>query len=197
MSSDKQADQALALFRTFMGEVPAKSIESAAAPAGGGEGVGITTPHPYYHVSGVEVLKGVLAGAERLVGYQSVIFEGERAVEAPIASPQGEEMSYVASWTPEAAAALNDAMAIAESFGRDTSNFAVVTVPEVGFNAVWLRDQHELVPLATTKTRGSLDPRRIYSEEEVIDSLRGPLSERITGPEGGGADDELEEPPMA
>lgn len=197
MAIDKQAEQALALFRSFRSEESARSFDAAAAPTGGGEESGVTVPHPYYHVSGADILNGSLAGAEKLVGYQSLIFEGQRAMEAPIASSEGEGMGYVASWTSEAAAALNEAVGIAESAGRDMSDFAVVTVPEVGFNAVWLREQHELIPLATTLARSSLDPTRIYSEEEVIERLREPLSERITSPVGGGEDDELEEPPMA
>jgi hypothetical protein len=54
-----------------------------------------------------------------------------------------------------------------------------------------------LCPLAMTRASSSFDPGRIYSEEEVIDRLQEPLSKRITGPFGGGAEDDLEEPPMA
>ncbi len=130
-------------------------------------------------------------------GYQSVIFQGDEPIEAPIAEPAGETVSYLASWASEVAIALNDALRVAEDQGRDTRDFAVLTVPEVGFTAVWLRHQHELVPMATSRTRDALDPSRIYSEDEVIESLRRPLSERLSAPQGGAAEGELTEPPTA
>lgn len=198
MASDKYAGRALALFRTYVQQEQASSADTAAPPVGGRGEMAITTPHPYYLVSGDAVLSGRLAGAEKLAGYQSIVFQGERAVEAPIAEPEGEEeVSYLGSWSPDTAAALDDAIRVAEEHGRDAHDFAVVTIPEVGFTGVWLRDRHEIVPMATPIARSALDPRRIYTEDEVIEHLREPLSERLDTPTGGGAEGELEEPPEA
>ena len=185
MATEKQTDQTMALFRALVDRQkwPAAETEAeAVAPVGGGAPTAVTTPHPYYYVSGDAVLEGRLSGAETLAGYQSIVFHGDQPVGAPIAAPAGEEMNYVSSWAAGAAEALNAALKVAEENGRDASNFAVVTIPEVGFSAVWLRDQHEFIPIAITRTRSSLDPNRVYGEEEVIELLHEPLRVRLTSP---------------
>lgn len=197
MANENHMAQALELFRSFAGQERSENFAAAEAPVGGQGERTVTVPHPYYLVGGDSVLKGSLEGAERLAGYQSIIFQGDQPVEAPIAELAGEGISYLASWTPETALALNGALRVAEDQKRDTHDFAVVTVPEVGFTAVWLRQRHELVPMATNRNRGALDPSRIYSEAEVIEALRGPLEERLNIPRGGSAEEELTEPPTA
>ena len=191
MANEKQTEQTLALFRSLVEQrkwPTAVAGAEADATAGGETFMAMTTPHPYYFVSGDAVLAGRLSGAETLAGYQSLVFQGDLPVGAPIAAPAGEEMSYVASWEAGAAEALNNALKVAEENGRDASDFAVMTVPEVGFSAVWLRDRHELIPMAITQTRSSLDPNRVYSEEEVIKLLHEPLNKRLSAPAEPAAD---------
>lgn len=187
MEDEKQAKQTLELFQSLVEQRkwPTAIAEAGAEANAAAEGtalIAVTTPHAYYMVSGEAVLEGRLSGAETLVGYQSIVFHGDRPVGAPIAAAAGEEMSYVTSWAAGAAEALNDALRVVEEQGRDASDFAVLTVPEVGFRAVWLREQHELVPMGITRTRSSLDPSRVYSENEVIELLKDPLNERLNVP---------------
>src|SRR5262245_14214782 len=94
MASETQAREAWELFRKYLQQDQAPGLENAEPPVGGQVVTAITEPHPYFLVSGESVLNGRLAGAEKLAGYQSIVFQGESAVEAPIAEPKGESMSY-------------------------------------------------------------------------------------------------------
>lgn len=198
MANEKQPEQTLALFRELIERqkwpatragVAANALANREAPTA------VTTPHPYYLVSGTAVLEGRFSGAETLTGYQSIVLQGGQPVGAPIAAPSGEDMSYAASWGAGAAEALNEALQVAEQNGRDASDFAVVTVPEAGFSAVWLRDRHELVPIVAARRRSALDPHRIYTEEQVIELLHNPLSKRLRNAEKFAADSLSEKPP--
>jgi hypothetical protein len=180
---EKHVNAASALFRDIVGRDDALTRMKTELPGAAAPVRRISLPHPYYFIDGGAVLRGQFAGAERMTGYQSVVVEGEAPTEVLVASMTGDTMAYAAAWPRRAAEALTEALRVAERNGIHDTEFAVVTVPEVAFNAVWFRTRAQLVPLRLNTKKSGLDPERVYSEGEVIERLQAPLRARfaITG----------------
>ena len=198
MKNIKEISETLTLFRNMLANEVPRSITADVEGGAASAETAVTEPHPYYVVSGQDVLEGMLSEKAELKGYQSLVYEGDRPVEAPIAAYGQNQMEYAAAWPADASLALQEAIRVAEADGRDAGEFAVINVPEVGFTAVWLQQSNEFVPLDLARTRGSLDPSSIYAESDVIKWLHDPLAERLA-PEGGAGSREAvpTKPPIA
>ncbi len=182
MTNDEQIESTMRLFQDLIQrEAVSAPAHAPAAAAGPAPARRISTPHPWYVVSGTAVVQGKFGDAAQLAGYQSLVLEDEDPVEVLLAAPSGDTMTYTAAWPASAARAFTTALQVAEDHGIN-DDFATVTVPEAGLIALWFRERRELIPLALGEEQGAqaLEPEHVYQETDVIERLRGPLQARFS-----------------
>lgn len=177
MTNDERIESTMRLFQDLIQRDAVSLPPVPAAAAGPAPARQISTPHPWYVVSGTAVVDGQFGDAAQFAGYQSLVLEDDEPVEVLLAAPSGETMTYTAAWPSSAARAFTTALQAAEDYGIN-DDFAAVTVPEAGLVAVWFREREELIPLALGAH--ALEPNHLYQEADVIQRLREPLRARFS-----------------
>jgi hypothetical protein len=135
----------------------------------------LTEPHALLVIPLPAILEGKFSAAAQAIGWQTIVYDGDRAREAPIGASAGDSVEYAGSWLPEAIEAVEKALSLAEN----EEDFAVVTVPEIGLTTIWLRESQRFIPVDFGRRVAGLDPQRAYTEGELLEHVRPAVVDRL------------------
>lgn len=110
----------------------------------------LTKPHPSYIVHSAVLLSSEFPFNGRHVGWQSFLIDGETPVALMEAAVDAMGRLYVVSTIEgDLPGTLVTALSDAERAGRiaEDGDYAVVSVPQIGLNALWLPDARQLISI--------------------------------------------------
>jgi hypothetical protein len=146
--------------------------------------ISVSAPHRVYFVGADDVAAGKLLGAARLTGWRYIVLAREKPLFAA-------ELSFVAEGKPLEFSHTNAGPYVVgtikgvrvaeglEDIRAGDFELRLLEVPSLSLNALWLHAEGRdfLLPMPPAPTE--LTPYHLYTEEEVLGSLRAPAAKRM------------------
>lgn len=134
----------------------------------------VTRPHPAYVVQSAGALSSEFPFNGRHVGWQSILIEGEAAIALVEAAPDAMGRLYVISTIEgDLPVTLVAALAEAERGGAilEDGDYAIVSVPQIGLNALWLPYARALISVGPD-VHGAMPQGKVRDEAALTRAVR-------------------------